>query len=136
MILRLAILVSALTSLSACGIITKPEACGPLYGIARLGPVGDVQESGRSVQNIDGIVYTTFGIQERYYIDRASLDFRTHNGDIVDFRVDRGALDKYGGLDWGPRAYDVTPCKLPRSAARRILSRSEYDRYEREGRFD
>lgn len=122
--------------LAGCSIVTEPENCGPLYGIARLGTVGDAYESGRPVQNIDGFVHTTFGIQERYLIDRGSLDFRTRNGDIVAFRVDRGLLDKYPGLGWGPRAFDVRPCKLPRSAARRILSQQEYLRYEREGRFD
>ena len=122
--------------LAGCAIVTEPENCGALYGSARLGTIGDAYESGRAVQNIDGFVHTTFGIQERYLIDRGSLDFRTQNGDIVAFRVDHGALDKYPGLGWGPRAFDVRPCKLARSAARRLLSQQEYQRYEREGRFD
>ena len=122
--------------LAGCSVLTPVENCGPLYGVARLGAVGDVYHSGRAVHNVEGYVQTTFGIQEHYRIDRGTLDTLVENGDIVAFMVDRGALDKYPGLGWGPRAFDVRPCKLSRSAARRILSQQEYQRYEREGRFD
>jgi hypothetical protein len=135
--IRTLLLAVPLLALNACTpLFWEPEACGPLYGIARIGPIGDAYQSGRQVQNIDGFVHTTFGQQELYPIDRGTLHNMTRNGDIVSFRVDRGAMDKYANWNWGPRAYYVERCKLPRSAARRILSRSEYERYEREGRFD